>query len=77
MKKTDIAMIMLITSISLVVSYFVVGSIPALQGSNEPVDVEVIDKYSATIDDIDPTIFNGDAINPTVEVNIGDTETSE
>lgn len=71
MKKSDIAMIILIASISVMVAYFVVGAIPGLQNANEPVKVQAIEEYDADIGEPDPKVFSRDAINPTIEVTIG------
>lgn len=72
MKKTDIAMIILIASFSVMVSFFVIGSIPALKNTNKPVKVKTIEKYTSDIPDIDKTVFSENAINPTVQVTIGE-----
>jgi hypothetical protein len=76
MKKTDLAMIILIASISIVVSYLSVKAIPALQFDSEPAVVKKMNEIPANYDDYqpDPDYFNEDAINPTVEVFIGDGE---
>lgn len=72
MKKTDIAMIVLIASLSMLVAYFVANSIPALKGgAGEEVMVKTADEISPDITDPDARIFNNRAINPTVEVTIG------
>jgi hypothetical protein len=72
MKKTDIAMIILIASMSVLVAYFVAGALPIFKSNQEPVKVKTVDAISPTVDDQpDPSIFNKDAINPTVEVLIG------
>lgn len=71
MKKTDIAMIVFIISISVLGSYFIVGAIPGLKASDEPVSVKTIESYSPDIEEVDKEVFNKDAINPTVEVTIG------
>lgn len=72
MKKNDIAMIILIASVSVAIAYGAVGAIPGLQHSNESIEVDTIDAYSADITEPDPKTFNKDAINPTVDVTIGD-----
>lgn len=70
MKKSDIAMIILIASVSILVAYFVAkGLIGDVQ--NQSAKVKVADPISATIEQPDPRIFNTNAINPTVEVIIG------
>ena len=71
MKKTDIAMIILIASMSMLVSYFVVNAILG-DSQSSSVNVKTIDPIGATVEDPDPRIFNDDAINPTVEVFIGE-----
>ena len=71
MKKTDIAMIILIASISVLVSYFVADAIPALKTDKQEAKVKTIDRYSADPGTVDPTVFSNDAINPTVEITIG------
>lgn len=71
MKSTDIAMIILIASVSVGVAYAAVSAIPGLKQSSELVKVKTIEKYSETLDEPDPAIFNSSAINPTVDVTIG------
>ena len=71
MKKSDIAMIILIASISMVAAYFVVKSIPIFQASSEPKQVSTFKEIKADVKDPDPSIFNDGGINPTVEVFIG------
>jgi uncharacterized membrane protein len=71
MKKTDIAMIILIASVSVLVAYFVANSIPFFRDVQKPVKVQVAEPITSKIDDVDTSVFNGDAINPTVEVIIG------
>lgn len=77
MKKTDIAMIILIASLSVMVAYFVADSIPALKDSRQPVTVKTADSISADVIEPDPTVFNKKAINPTVEVIIGGDKKTE
>jgi flagellar basal body-associated protein FliL len=71
MKKSDIAMIILIASISMVVAYFVVKAIPVFQTANTPKQVSTFKEISPNVDEPDPNVFNAEAINPTVEVFIG------
>lgn len=72
MKKTDIAMIILIASMSVLVAYFVAGALPMFKSNQEPVNVKTVDAISPTVDEQpDPSVFNKEAINPTVEVLIG------
>lgn len=74
MKKTDIAMIILIASVSVLVSYFVVSSLPFFKDANKPQTVPVATKIDSDVAEVDKTVFNKDAINPTVEVIIGQQE---
>lgn len=76
MKSTDIAMIILIASVSVGIAFGAVSSIPGLKVSTDPVNVPTIEKYSADVDDPDERIFNAAAINPTVDVTIGDSQPS-
>jgi len=70
MKKTDIAMIILIAGVSMLIAYFVANSL--LGGiKNKPVTVKTADPISADVQKPDPTVFNGNAINPTAPVTIG------
>jgi hypothetical protein len=71
MKKSDIAMIILIASISVLVAYFVAKAIIG-DVQNESVQVKTADPITIEIAEPDPTVFNSNAINPTVEVIIGD-----
>ena len=73
MKKTDIAMIILIISVSVLVAYFGAhAAFPkAYSGSTT---VFTIDKISTTVNQPNSAIFNKDAINPAVKVEIKGTE---
>lgn len=66
MKKADIAMIILI-------AYFVANSLFG-GAANESVKVQTIDPIDATIVEPSSTIFNTNAINPAVEVQINGTQ---
>lgn len=70
MKKSDIAMIILIASISVLVSYFVAKAVLG-DVQNQSVKVKTADPISTNITQPDPTVFNSNAINPTVQVIIG------
>jgi hypothetical protein len=74
MKRTDIAMIILIAAVSAGLAYFVANSL--FGGMTEQgVKVKTIDPITSTIESPDPAIFNENAINPSVEVNINNTAT--
>jgi hypothetical protein len=70
MKKNDIALIALIVSISLLVSYFVVKAIIG-NPKGQQVSAEVVEPISPDITPPSNKIFNRDAINPTVVIQIG------
>lgn len=70
MKKTDIAMIILIAAVCVLVAFFTTKAILG-DGSTEVKKVKVIDKVESQItDEPDDRIFNSSAINPSVEVEI-------
>jgi len=73
MKKTDIAMIILIASISVLVAFFAAKSIfgDVYTGSAK---VKTIDAITSTIDPPNTDIFNKKAINPAVQVQINGTK---
>lgn len=70
MKKSDIAMIILIASVSVLVAYFVAKSLIG-DVQNQSVKVKVAESIKSTVEKPDAKIFNTNAINPTVEVIIG------
>ena len=70
MKNTDIAMIILVATISVVASYFIGNAI--LGDPNERVEtVSYMDKIDEGIQEPDEETFNPYALNPTVEVYVG------
>lgn len=70
MKRTDVAMIIFIASVSMLGSYLIANTI--LGGAqNEAVTVKTADSISKNVNTPDDRIFNKDAVNPTVEVYIG------
>lgn len=68
MKKTDIAMIILIAAISITAAFFLTQKI--LGDQKETVQVKTIDVVEPGLEAPDPKIFNSSAINPSVEVQI-------
>ncbi len=71
MKKTDIAMIIFIASIGVIISYLIASSVPFLELPEDGVKVQTIQEIDSDIEEPDAKIFNSEAINPTVEVIIG------
>ena len=71
MKKTDIAMIVLIASLGVMVAYFVAVNISFLKLPEDGVKVQTVREISDKITEPDEQVFYKDAINPTVEVIVG------
>ena len=77
MKKTDIAMLVLISTISIGIALFVASQIPLLKDpSKNPEKVKTMEAYTAEVVEPDKKVFNDQAINPTVQVIIGNGEQS-
>ncbi len=76
MKKTDIAMIMLIASIGVIVAYLVAINIPFLKMPDNGIKVQTMTKITADVKEPSQTVFNGQAVNPTVEVIVGNGATN-
>lgn len=70
MKKNDIAIIILIASIALVASFFVVKSIFG-EPQSAQLTAEKVDPIASSIEQPSNQIFNSNAINPTVVIQIG------
>lgn len=77
MKKTDIAMIVLIASMTAIIAFVIGNNIPALKPDTAGVKVPVAEKIENTVTDPDPTVFNKDAINPTVQTVIGGSQSGQ
>ena len=71
MKKTDIAMIILIASIGVVVAYFIAINIPFLKLPENGMKVQTMQAIQEDVKEPSEDVFNRDAINPTVEVIVG------
>lgn len=71
MKKTDVAMIVLIAGICALVAFLVAGRMPFLKGDSRGVKVPTVEKITSEVASPDEVIFNKDAINPTVQTIIG------
>ena len=64
-------MIILIASVSVMVAYFVAQAVIG-NTANQSAVVKTADEITPSIDKPDPSVFNSQAINPTVQVIIGD-----
>lgn len=72
MKKTDIAMIIFIATLSVGLAYVIANSF--FGGvKQESVKVKTIDSMTSLVEKTDTKVFNEAAINPSVEVNINNT----
>lgn len=71
MKRTDVAMIILIATVCVLVAFFVTRAVMGTP-SSDTVKVKTIEEIDATITPPDTAIFNKDAINPAVKVQIND-----
>lgn len=70
MKRNDIALLILIVSLSLVISFLIVKAVFG-EPQNQTVKAEVVEPISSQIVQPSNAIFNKDAINPTVVIQIG------
>ena len=71
MKKTDIAMVILIAGVGVAIGYIVASNISFLKVPKSGAKVQTIREISSDVEEPDPAIFNKNAINPTVEVLVG------
>lgn len=73
MRKQDIAMIILIAGVSALISYFVIQAIPAIGNpSEETFTTNTMKEISADLVEPSEEVFYDGAINPTVQINIGE-----
>lgn len=71
MKKQDIAIIILIVAISALAAYLIGRAIVG-DPQQQAVQVPTVEAVSTNVEEPDNRVFNDNAINPTVEINIGD-----
>lgn len=71
MKKTDIAMVVLIAGVGVAIGYLVASNISFLKAPERGMKVQTIREISSDVEKPNPAIFNSNAINPTVEVFVG------
>lgn len=71
MKKTDIAMVVLIAGVGVAIGYLVASNISFLKVPERGIKVQTIREISSDVEKPNPAIFNSNAINPTVEVFVG------
>jgi len=71
MKKSDIAMIILIASISVIVAFMVGNQLSFLKPPEKGQKVKVAEEIKAEVASPDTSAFRPDAINPTIQTVIG------
>lgn len=71
MKKTDLAMVILIAAVGVMIAYFIAINIPFLKVPENGLKVQTIEEINPDVAEPDSKIFNAEAINPTVEVVVG------
>ncbi|MBQ9019890.1 hypothetical protein IJ096_01015 [Candidatus Saccharibacteria bacterium] len=73
MKKSDIFTVIIIAAVGTLAAYFGVNAL--LGNANDATySFKTIEVISAELAEPDPEVFNDDAINPTVEVYVGECE---
>lgn len=70
MKKSDLAILALIVSLTLVITFLIVKAVFG-EAKNDSTKVEKADAISSSIVEPSSKVFNRDAINPTVVIQIG------
>jgi len=76
MKKSDIAMIVLIASLSVIIAFFIAQSIFG-KIDESTATIKTIDRIESSITEPSANIFNKNTINPAVEVQIRSDDSSE
>lgn len=71
MKKSDIAMIVLIASVTVIISFVIANQIPFLKPPEKGQKVKTIEKIDSEVTPPDAKVFRADAINPTIQTVIG------
>jgi len=71
MKKTDIAMIILIAGVSALIAFFVANQIPALKIDTKGEKVQTTEMIDTKVTTPSPDVFNSNSINPTIQTVIG------
>ncbi len=76
MKKSDLGIVVLIGGFSILVAFILANMIFGDPSANS-VKLEYLDVISGNISQPDPELFNATAINPTVEIFIGNCASNE
>ena len=70
MKRSDIFLIVVVAGICMIVAFFITQAVFG-ESATQSVKVKTIEKIDTEIKEPDTAIFNKDAINPAVEVQVG------
>lgn len=71
MKKTDIAMVILIATISVLAAFFITKAVVGTP-STDTKKAQTIEAIDPTIEQPDTAIFNSEAINPAIKIELND-----
>lgn len=71
MKKTDIAMIILIAGTCALIAFFIANQIPALKVDTKGEKVQTTEIMDTNVTEPSPDVFNSNSINPTIQTVIG------
>lgn len=71
MKKSDIAMIILIASISALIAFLIGNQLTFLKPDPKGVTIDIATPIESDIKPIDKKVFNAESINPTLQTVIG------
>ncbi len=76
MKKTDIALLILIVALSGLITYFIAN---ALLGSQKQLTAKVteVEPVKSSIETPEESVFNANAINPAIQIKIGDSSNQQ
>lgn len=73
MKQSDIITVVIIAVVGTIAAYFGVNMFLG-NPADATYQFKIIEGVTATLEDPDPEVFNKDAINPTIEVYVGECE---
>ncbi len=73
MKQSDIFTVLVVATVGIIASFFLVNMILG-DPDQKSVTFKKIEVVDSTLSVPDPEVFNSEAINPTVEVYVGDCE---
>lgn len=75
MKRSDIVAVVIVVLILAGIAYAVANALIGQAGGRQSTKVRTVEAISSTVDQPDSAVFNKDAVNPTVEVIVGEQDT--